>query len=236
MVNVILKNGKSTNVIIVGDSGAGKSETLEAFRSLSEEYISDMTTVYDDMGVVKINSEGKPVSSGTEIGAFVRLDDLDPGYAFRELDRSIFMNPDKVNARLIIPVANYKDIVKEYPVDMFLYANNYDNNVEKGKELQFFKDKETAIEVFKAGARMAKGTTTEKGLVKSYFANPFGPHQRQSETDILLEKYFSLFFSSGVKVGQLMTQLGIPGKEKEGPTNAAKKLLEVFNELPRNRE
>ena len=32
-----------------------------------------------------------------------------------------------------------------------------------------------AIEVFKRGARMAKGTTTEKGLVNSYFANPFGP-------------------------------------------------------------
>ena len=39
MVNVELKNGKSANIVIMGDSGAGKSESLEAFRTLSEEYI-----------------------------------------------------------------------------------------------------------------------------------------------------------------------------------------------------
>ena len=31
--------------------------------------------------------------------------------------------------------------------------------------------------VFVWGARKAKGTTTETGLVESYFANPFGPVQ-----------------------------------------------------------
>ena len=51
MVNIIMNNGKSANVVIMGDSGAGKSECLEAFRSLSEDYISDMTIVFDDMGV-----------------------------------------------------------------------------------------------------------------------------------------------------------------------------------------
>ena len=57
MVNIILNNGKAANVVIVGDSGAGKSESLEAFRSLSEDYISDMTIIFDDMGYLKLNGE-----------------------------------------------------------------------------------------------------------------------------------------------------------------------------------
>ena len=36
MVNITLKNGKQANIAIMGDSGAGKSESLEAFRTLSD--------------------------------------------------------------------------------------------------------------------------------------------------------------------------------------------------------
>ncbi|MCX7884818.1 MAG: phosphoenolpyruvate carboxykinase [Caloramator sp.] len=231
MVSITLKSGKHANIIIMGDSGAGKSETLEAFRSLGEEYISDMLVIFDDMGALKLNGNDKPLAFGTEIGAFVRLDDLDPGYAFRELDRSIFMNPDKVNARLVIPISSYKDIMKGYPIDMFLYANNYEDVEDNMPHLEFFSDINKAIRVFKDGARMAKGTTSEKGLVKSYFANPFGPYQRQKETDILLNEYFNAFYKAGVKVGQIKTCLGISGKEKIGPKNAAIKLFEEVNNL-----
>jgi hypothetical protein len=231
MVNITLKNNKSANVILVGDSGAGKSETLEAFRNLSEEYISDMTIIFDDMGLIKPNNTNKPLAFGTEIGAFIRLDDLEPGYAFRELDRSIFMNPDKINARLVIPVTSYKDITTGHAVDIFLYANNYEDINDSSKEVEYFSDITTAINVFRDGSRMAKGTTTEKGLVRSYFANPFGPLQKQDMTETLLQKYFSLFFNSGVKVGQLRTRLGISGMEKDGPREAAIKLFEAINEL-----
>ena len=111
MVNIVLKNGKTANVVIMGDSGAGKSESIEAFRALSEDYISEMTVIFDDMGTFKIK-DGEIYGYGTEIGAFVRLDDLYQGYAFKEMDRSIFMNPDKVNARLIMPITPYKKIVQ----------------------------------------------------------------------------------------------------------------------------
>ncbi|SHH39999.1 phosphoenolpyruvate carboxykinase [Clostridium grantii] len=224
MVNIVTKNGNSSNIIIMGDSGAGKSESLEAFRRLSEDYISEMTIIFDDMGTVKLDGDNKPMGYGTEIGAFVRLDDLDSGYAFREMDRSVFMNPDKVNARLVIPVATYKEIMKGYPIDLFLYANNYD----EGEYLDFFEDIEEAKKVFTAGARMTKGTTTETGLVTSYFANPFGPVQKKEETDILIDSYFKKFYETGVQVGQLRTCLGIAGKEKTGTTEAATKLLEII--------
>ncbi|WP_461207457.1 phosphoenolpyruvate carboxykinase [Clostridium sp. DL1XJH146] len=227
MVNIRLKNGKVANVVIMGDSGAGKSESLEAFRRLGEEYISEMKIIFDDMGTIKLTETGKPLGYGTEIGAFVRLDDLDAGYAFREIDRSIFMNPDKINARLIIPVASYKDIMEGLPVDLFLYANNYS----EGEEIEFFTNLDEAKKVFTDGARMAKGTTTENGLVKSFFANPFGPVQMQAKTEVLIDEYFSKFKETGVKIGQIRTCLGIKGQEKTGTEKSAKKLMSVIQEL-----
>ena len=228
MVNVVMNNGNSANVVIMGDSGAGKSECLEAFRSLSEDYISDMTIVFDDMGYLTMNGGNKPLAYGTEIGAFVRLDDLDAGYALKEIDRSIFMNPDKINARLVMPVASYKDIIKGYPIDLFLYANNYEKTSDDTSEIDFFATPNDAIAVCKSGARMAKGTTTEMGLVNSYFANPFGPAQKQELVDVLLPEYFEEFFKTGVQVGQIRTSLGIKGQEKYGPKKAAKKLFELL--------
>ena len=227
MVNIVLKNGKTANIAIMGDSGAGKSESLEAFRALSEDYISDMTIIFDDMGTFKLKDK-EIYGYGTEIGAFVRLDDLDQGYAFKEMDRSIFMNPDKTNARLVMPVAPYNAITKGYKVDLFYYANNYEEVKSGEKSISYFDNAEDAIKVFRSGARMAKGTTSETGLVESYFANPFGPAQKQEETDELLNKYFNSMFKGNMKVGQLKTCLGIKGQEKKGPREAA---LELFEEI-----
>jgi len=225
MVNIELKNGESANVVIMGDSGAGKSESLEAFRALSEDYISNMTVIFDDMGTFK-NINGDIYGYGTEIGAFVRLDDLEQGYAFKEIDRSIFMNPDRINARLVMPITPYKEVVKGYKVDLFLYANNYTEVKEEERSIDYFNDVNEAISIFKSGARMAKGTTSEKGLVESYFANPFGPAQKVTETDKLIDIYFNLMFERNVKVGQIKTCLGIEGYEKEGPKKAS---IELFN-------
>ena len=230
MVNVVLKNGKEANIVIMGDSGAGKSESLEAFRALSEEYISDMTIIFDDMGVFK-NVDGVIKGYGTEIGAFVRLDDLDQGYAFKEIDRSIFMNPDKINARLLMPVCKYDDIIKGYDVDLFLYANNYDGVDEGENSIEYFNNPEEAKKIFKAGARMAKGTTTENGLVESYFANPFGPVQKKEEMDLIIDKYFEDMFNNKVRVGQIKTCLGVLGLEKEGPKKAAIELFHIIEKM-----
>lgn len=237
MVQIVLKDGKQANVVIVGDSGAGKSESIEAFRALAADHIADMTIIFDDMGTFRFSEDKDTiVGYGTEIGAFVRLDDLDTGYAFKELDRSIFMNPDKINARLINPVATYAEIMQGLPVDICLYANNYKELENGDPSVRTFGDAREAIEVFKAGRRQAKGTTTEIGLTTSYFANPFGPAQMQEACDRLLDQYFAMLFSQGALVGELYTQLGVTGQEKCGPECAAIELFEVIRQLPSNRD
>lgn len=226
MVNIALKNGKESNIIIMGDSGAGKSESLEAFRSLNEKYIRHMRIIFDDMGYLKKEEDGTINGYGTEIGAFVRVDDLDPAYAFEQLDRGIYSNPDKINARVTIPASTYDIISRGYKVDYFLYANNYADAI---KKISFFSNLDDAIKVFEAGARKAKGTTTEKGLVKSYFANPFGPVQEQELAGKLIRQFFTDMQNNGVKIGEIHTSLAIEGKSKNGPREAAEELFTLIN-------
>lgn len=229
-LSVVLQNNKTVNIVILGDSGAGKSESIEAFRSLAKDYIKEMTIVFDDMGSFRIKNN-KVYAYGTEIGAFVRLDDLDAGYAFKQIDRSIFMNPDKVNSRLIMPVASFDEINLGYEVDFFLYADNYSAVLDGCNSIEIFDKKEEALRVFKRGARLAKGTTTETGLVQTYFANPFGPVQKREECDKLLDKYFDNLFENKVKVGTIKTQLGLNNMQFEGPRSAAIELFELIKNM-----
>ena len=78
---------------------------------------------------------------------------------------------------------------------------------------------------------MAKGTTTAKGLVHSYFANIFGPSQYQSIHDPLAQAVFEAALAGGVFVGQIRTRLGIPGYEMKGPEEAAKELFGLISKI-----
>ncbi|MFH1590395.1 MAG: phosphoenolpyruvate carboxykinase [archaeon] len=228
MVRISLKDGKSANIIIVGDSGAGKSESLEAFRVLADKHIRDMVIVFDDMGSLELTDDGKLKAYGTETGAFVRLDDLQPGFAFGNLDRSIIMSPQKINARAVLPVTTIEEVLRGNSVDYFLYANNYEEVDDDHPFFQEFSEPEEAMAVFKKGARIGKGTTTETGLVQTYFANIFGPAQYKELHDGLAPKFFKALFDSGVRVAELRTRLAIPGFENKGPETAAEALFDVI--------
>ncbi len=231
MVNISMKNKKSANIVIWGDSGAGKSETIEAFRKLSGKYLRDIKIIFDDMGSLEISESGSGIKAyGTETGAFVRLDDLSPEYAFGSIDRSIIMNPQKTNARAVLPITTMHEVLYGYDVDYILYANNYEQIDEYHTIFERINSKEKAMEIFKHGARFAKGTTTEKGLVHTYYSNIFGPSQYKAVHDIIAENFFRKMYSSDkIKVGIIRTRLGIPGYESKGPEEAAKALFEEIN-------
>ncbi|SHH36750.1 hypothetical protein [Thermosipho atlanticus] len=225
MAKITLKSGKSAVAMFVGDSGAGKSETLDALNRLDE--VAEVNIIIDDMGSLDI-LDGKVVAYGTETGAFVRLDDLPPGYAYHTMDRSIFMNPDRINARVIVPFNNYKDIIQPTPIDYFLYANNYTEVKNDSERIVFFKTPQEALEVFSEGKRMAKGTTSEVGITTSYFANPFGAVQMKEKHHKIAKIFIEKMFETGVKVGEIRTMLGIEGYEKDGTLLAAKALLRLI--------
>ncbi|WP_022797010.1 phosphoenolpyruvate carboxykinase [Bavariicoccus seileri] len=225
MVQINLKDGRQKKVAFMGDSGAGKSETIEALQSVSRGLITSMDVIFDDMGSFAIDGN-RVYAQGTEIGAFIRLDDLEVGTAYRDMDRSIFMNPESSNARVIVPASSYDLVVEPHDIDMFLYANNYDDKV----GIREFETPEQAEPIFVEGKRKALGTTDESGISTTFFANPFGPQQRQAESKPLIDATFKALFKQGTYVGEIYTRLGYD-KSPEAIHESARQLLDhLINE------
>jgi len=151
LVRITLRGERVHNVLIIGDSGAGKSESLEALRHMGRDRIQDFIVIADDMGSLEIDPDMNIVAYGTETGAFLRLDDLKPGYAFGQLDRSIIMNPGLTNARIILPVTPFEYVVRGHPVDFIFYANNYEEIDESHPVIESFSTPESALEGMNRG-------------------------------------------------------------------------------------
>ena len=219
-VNITLRSGLKKGIMLMGDSGAGKSESIEALRALGKEKIRKIEVVFDDMGSIHVE-DGIPYGQGTEIGAFIRLDDLDKGTPYRDMDRSIFMNPDSANARVITPAAPYDVVAQNHRIDLFCYANNYDDQI----GMREIEDLEEAKAIYKEGKRMALGTTQEIGISKTYFANPFGPMQKQEICDPLIDEVFAVLKQNHVYIGEIFTHLGFRDDNTDGLKKAAEELL-----------
>jgi hypothetical protein len=138
------------------------------------------------------------------------------------------MNPSQVNARIVMPVTTFETITTGHKIDYILYANNYEEPDDKHPVIERFPSAEAAIEVFRKGAVMSKGTTTSSGLVNSYFANIFGPPEYIELHDSIAGRFFKSFFNKKIFVGQMRTRLGIPGFEANGPKAAAEELLKII--------
>ena len=223
-INVILKDGRKKGICLMGDSGAGKSETIEALKSLASDKIRRLEIIFDDMGTFHME-DGRPVAQGTEIGAFIRLDDLEPGAPYRDIHRSIFFNPDQSNARVITPAAPYDVITQNHQIDLFVYANNYDDQ----PGLRRIDDLNEAKDIFIRGRRMAKGTTQETGLSETFFANPFGPMQQQEVCMPIIDEMFEGLAANGVFIGEAFTHLGL-NPEGDDIKVAAQALLDFLEE------
>ena len=125
-----------------------------------------------------------------------------------------------------VPVTDYYTITRGVKVDYILCANNYEEVDDDHPILERFQTAEDAMEVFKRGRIMSKGTTTTTGIVENYYGNIFGPVQYQELHDPLADKYFHAFIDAGVYVGQIRTRLGLKEFLKDGPIKAAEALLQ----------
>lgn len=225
MVKISFSNGKTKSVVFFGDSGAGKSESIEALQEIADDKIINIETIFDDMGSFAFDDQGNVYAQGTETGAFVRLDDLSSSVAFNNMDRGIYLNPELKNARVILPANTYKHVVEHHSIDMWVYANNYDAEI----GLHQFPNEEKAKATFIAGKRKALGTTDEVGMGTTFFANPFGPVQEEEKTRPIIDKVFNKLYQDNIYVGEIYTHLGYD-KSKASLHESAKELLtELMN-------
>lgn len=227
MISLKYKNGKTKNVAFLGDSGVGKSELLEAFRMIKSDLLEGYQVIFDDMGIFQISDHGV-LASGTEIGAFVRLDYLEPSYLYQKLDQVIVYNPHLPNARLVLTINDYETIIRDYPLDILFYANNYEDNEQA---FRLIDDKDEAIHLFIDAKRLAKTTTSESGLVSTFFGNPFGPLQRKELASSLIHNLFDVCYANHILVGEIYTKLCVDGKEKSGYLETIKELITSINKL-----
>ena len=69
----------------------------------ANRYIRELQIVADNMGSLDVGTDGQVPAHGTETGASIRLDDLQQGYVFHQVDCAMIVTPQKTNARLGIP-------------------------------------------------------------------------------------------------------------------------------------
>lgn len=226
MMHVELRSGATANIVVIGDTGTGKSETIEALQSRGASLVRDLRIIADDMGSLALE-DGHLVAYGTEIGAFVRLDDLDKGYAFARLDRAVLMSPHRTNARVVLPITTLHEVLKGRRVDIMLYANNFEPVDGEHPVIERFPGSAEALAVFSEGAAMAKGTTAETGLQRNHFANIFGPPLYRELHQAIATEFFEAAVRADVFVGQVRTRLAQDGMSQAGPAAAADALLEL---------
>jgi hypothetical protein len=90
---------------------------------------------------------------------------------------------------------------------------------------------EEAKPIFVEGKRFALGTTQEKGLSTTYFANPFGPMQEQELCNPIVDEMFEALFKNKIPIGEIYTCLGLPDKGNNGIIDSAVVLLDIIKEL-----
>jgi hypothetical protein len=138
------------------------------------------------------------------------------------------MNANQVNARVVLPVTTYEKVTRGTKVDFVLYANNYEKVDDEHPVLGRFDDVDAAIETFRSGRVMSKGTTNTSGIVGTYFANVFGPQQYPDLYDVISRRFFEQMFKQNLFVGQMRTQLGVPGMERSGPIISARAIFDML--------
>lgn len=65
----------------------------------------------------------------------------------------------------------------------------------------------------------------EKGLSTTFFANPFGPMQKQPECLKIIDQMFAALLDQHIFLGEIYTGLGLPEKGGNALEIAAKELL-----------
>ena len=227
---LVLQGGAAAGVLLIGDTATGKSETLEALRLASGGSVAELRIVADDMGALEVVEHGgrpRVVGYGTEIGAFVRLDDLQQGYAIGQIDRAIIMSPQKVNARVVLPVTTLDEVQRGRPVDVLLYANNYEP-VDDGHPLIERRRRGRGPRGLPRGPRPFKGHDRRERPRRQLLRQRLRPGPAAGAARVLAERTFAAAFAGGAFVGQLRTRLALPGFAAEGPRAAAAALLELI--------
>jgi hypothetical protein len=223
LLNIVLQNNKTTNVVMVGDSSSGKHETIRALEILTKGYVKEIKTIFTDIGYLHIK-DNVVYASGTETGIFTKFTELSGSDTYKTIDRGIFINlQDDNDIRVATNLNNFNVTNLPYKVDYFMYLNNY----EEGMEYTPLSNVDEATKVFIEGKRVVKVDNT-KIEEKILFSNKYGAIQREEETKKSVIKYIKTMLSTNVAVGEVRTGVSLRGYADKGPLLVAKKIFDLI--------
>lgn len=190
---IVFKSGLRKTLVIGGDSGAGKSETIIAMieQSIKEEGeaadVEGIDMLAGDMLSMYEGGAGEVYMLGTEEGDFMRMSDISENWksSFRDklkkgntTNKSHPTNPRKTIGGLCDP----EGFLRPVRINNFYYIDNY--TIPKGKSFQEVKSPENLLmDIYARGYRREKGTSGDQPNFVASLSNTEGVN---SET-ILLE-------------------------------------------------
>ena len=169
---VVFKNGLRKTLVIGGDSGAGKSETIIAMieQAIKEEGeavdVEGIDMLAGDMLSMYEGKDGQMYMIGTEEGDFMRMSDISGDWRSRFRDRlkkaSTTNKKHPTNPRMTIGgLCDPEGFLRPVRVNNFYYIDNY--TVPNGKSFEEVKSPENLImDIYARGYRREKGTSGDQ--------------------------------------------------------------------------
>ncbi len=188
---------KTIGLLLIGESGTGKSEIMDALTYVCDKNRITYTKVFDDSGILHY-LDNDVYATGTQIGAYVSIDDLPKQHVYENLASSVFLKVDKQTTHILLPYTTFTQTCKFHKVDGMIYLNNY----EKKKGIQHLHDLKEAKELFKNGCYRTK----LHKLQTSFFCNPYGCIQQQDTLEPLIDDFLNLMLINNKKLAILYTR------------------------------
>ncbi|MBR5048888.1 MAG: hypothetical protein IKX74_04540 [Erysipelotrichaceae bacterium] len=229
MMEIYFRDDTRKSLLLIGDMGAGKSETIEALMELSNELRTDRSVrrvevVFDDMGTLRI-ADSRIVARGSETGGLERLDDLWQN-VYRDIEKGVFINLQKQDPKVILPISSHEMINCDHVIDMVLYANNYAERIGIERFEHYGQFRDCLIE----GRHMRKDPEGRNELASVFLANPCIPEERQPQCRQIMDEIFGKLFENEVYAGQLFTNLA--SGNQENLRESARCLWQLLGQLP----
>lgn len=193
-LTVTAKNGLRKTIVMGGDSGTGKSETIIA---MSQQIIEGLGGAQDiesvellsgDMLSLFEGEDGQVYMMGTESGDFMRLTDIPDSWQKRMrdwIDTASKTNLDHpTNPRATINgICDEKKFLRPVRVNMFFNINNFETP--EGSPVQEERDPENLLlDTYVKGYRREKGTSGDQPNI---FASVH--FSKAPDRELLLKKY-----------------------------------------------
>jgi len=171
-MTIVFKNGLRKTIVVAGDSGTGKSETMIAMRQQivreieNGQEVEAVEMISGDMLSLFEGEDGQLYMLGTEEGDFMRTTDIPSDYMDGNRDmlgQASFSNMSHPkNPRATLPhLCDRNTFLKPLRVNHFLVANNYQKP--SGSAVEEVPSQENLLmDVYVRGVRIEKGTSGDQ--------------------------------------------------------------------------